>query len=62
MTDDERKVLARTNGWERVNKECKGLKTIKKRVMRKRREERKQNKMKENNLKELNRKFIEGLK
>lgn len=62
MTDDEKKVLARINGWERVNKDCKGLITIKRRVLRKRRGDRynKMNKEKENN--QLNKKFVEGLK
>jgi hypothetical protein len=62
MTDDEKKVLASTKGWDRVNKDCKILNTIKKRVSWDKKRERKQEKISQLNREEQKKKFLEGLK
>jgi len=62
MTEDEKKVLAKQNGWKRVYADCKGLQTIKRRVQRNKKHKREEMKIKTETNKQKNTKFVEGLK
>src|SRR6056297_2846120 len=60
ITEDEKKVLAANNGWERKNKTRAGLKTMNK-VKKKNKKKEKELKMQSKEQKKLNRKkFLEG--
>lgn len=62
ITEDEKKVLAKKKGWDKVKEECYILKMIKKKVDKEKRNNARDNKIKEEYTKEKNKRFLEGLK
>lgn len=58
ITDDEKKVIARKSGWNKVNQDLKILDSMKKRKSKERREQHEE----EIKKKDMNKKLIEGLK
>lgn len=62
ITSDEKKVLAKDKGWDRVNKTQAGLKTISKMINKKNIEEKLKTKLQKEKEIRKNKKFLEGLK
>lgn len=62
ITDEEKKVIARENGWKRVNQDLRILKSVKNKLKKRKAMEKENKKIEEEKKKEMNKRFIEGLK